>query len=154
MKFQHIVSGFVGCFFLFVALPLEAADDKDAIKYRVRVMKGIGANMGSIGDILKGKVEYKNLIVNYAKAMNESAKTVTTIFKQDTSASSKKNRAKNDIWAKWGDFEKAANDFVAASAGVAEAAESGDMAKIGPAMKKLGGSCGGCHKPFRKKKKK
>ena len=32
---------------------------------------------------------------------------------------------------------------------MAEAADSGEMSAIGPAIKKLGGSCKGCHDNFR-----
>ncbi|MBF0286726.1 MAG: cytochrome c [SAR324 cluster bacterium] len=156
MKIQFKLSCLVlfGVLLFLMPLQVTAADDKAAITYRVRVMKGIGANMHSIGDILKGKVDHKELIVHYAKALNETSKTVTTIFKQDTSKSKKNSRSKNAIWEKWGDFEKESNAFVKASTNMVKAAETGDMANIGPAMKKLGETCGDCHKPFREKKKK
>ena len=93
------------------------------------------------------------MLPNYAKALHESAKTVTTIFKQDTRGTAKKNRAKDEIWTKWGDFEKAAQEFVDASAQLVAATESGDMGKVRAVMKTTGKSCGGCHKPFRAKKK-
>lgn len=139
---------------LFSAFPLEAAEnDKEAITYRNRVMDGIRASMGSMGDILKGKVAYNDLMVNYAKTMHEYSQTVTTIFKQDTRGAEKKNRAKDEIWEKWADFEQKSQEFVDASAAMVAAAESKDMAKMGAAMKNLGQSCGSCHKPFRAKKR-
>ncbi|MBF0278753.1 MAG: cytochrome c [SAR324 cluster bacterium] len=152
MKIQHLISALLVFSLLIIALPLQADEKEDAITYRVRVMKGIGSNMGSIGDILKGKVPHKNIMVNYAKSMNESAQTVATIFKLDTSSSKKNTRAKKEIWAKWDDFEKKSNDLIAASANFVTAAESGDMKKIGAAMKELGGTCGSCHKAYRVKK--
>lgn len=154
MKFQ-LKMVYLNLFcFLLISLPLQAADkNEDVITYRKRVMKGNVANMGSIGDILKGKVSYKGLMVNYAKALNENAKTVAAVFKQDTRGTAKKTAAKDDIWENWGDFEKKANALVEASGAFVTAAQTGDMAKIGPAMKKMGGTCGSCHKAYRKKKK-
>ena len=152
MKFQHIVSGLVVFCFLFIAVPLYAGEkEEDAMTYRNRVMSGIGSSMGSIGDILKGKVPYKDMMVHYAKALNESTQTITTIFKLDTRGTPKKTRAKGEIWEKWSDFEEKANAVVEASGAFAAAAESGDMGKIGAAMKTLGGTCGDCHKAYREK---
>ncbi len=154
MNLQKNIKYFLLILVLFgIASPLQAGSDEDAITYRVRVMKGIGSNMGSIGDVLKGKVDHKQLIVHYAKAMNEASKTVTTIFKQDTRTSAKKTRSKPEIWTKWGEFEDAAKKLEDESAKMIAAAQSGDMAKIGAQMKALGDSCGDCHKPFREKKK-
>lgn len=154
MKIQYKLGYLIIIFIFLISFPLQAADkNEDVITYRKRMMKGVGANMGSLGDILKGKVSYQALMVNYAKAMHESAKTVATIFKQDTRGSAKKTRSKDEIWEKWDEFEKVSQDFVDASAGMVAAAESGDMANMGAAMKKLGRSCSGCHKPFRAKKK-
>lgn len=152
MKIQQKMIYIILFIFLLVSFPLQAADNKDVMTYRNRVMGGIGSNSGSIGDILKGKVEYSNLIVNYAKSLHESAKTVATVFKQDTRGTDKKTRAKDEIWENWADFEKKADALVKASADFVTAAETGDMAKIGAAMKTLGGACGDCHKANRKKK--
>ena len=118
-------------FIFFVSFPLQAADNKDVMTYRNRVMGGIGSNTGSIGDILKGKVEYTDMMVHYAKALHESAQTVSTVFKQDTRGTDKKTRAKDEIWEKWADFEGKANDLVKASGDFVAAAETGDMGKIG-----------------------
>ena len=43
----------------------------------------------------------------------------------------------------------AANALVEAGAQLVAAAESGDMAQIGEAVKSVGAACGDCHKPFR-----
>ena len=51
-----------------------------------------------------------------------------------------------------GDFNKALSAFQAASAKLLEAANSGDKAAVGAALGGVGKACGGCHKPFRKKK--
>ena len=140
-------------FFLFSAFPVAAADNKEAITYRNRVMDGVRASMGSMSDILKGKVPYNDLMLNYAKTMHEYSQTVTTIFKQDTRGTDKKTRAKDEIWENWAEFEQKSQDFVDASAAMVAAAESKDMSQMGAAMKTLGGSCGGCHKPFRTRRK-
>jgi cytochrome c556 len=53
------------------------------------------------------------------------------------------------IWEKPAEFKIVLNKFVVAANEMAEAADSGEMSAIGPAIKKLGGSCKGCHDNFR-----
>lgn len=61
-------------------------------------------------------------------------------------------RALLKIWDNWDDFVKAAATNKAAALAMASAAESGSVEALGAALKVTGGSCGSCHKPFRKPK--
>ena len=126
--------------------------DQDVIKYRQKLMGSIGAHMGSIGDILKKKVNYSpEHIRQHALGINASSKLVVDAFKQE--AATGKTDAQQKIWGDWSEFEKKAQNLQQQSEAMAKVAASGDMRKIGAQMKKLGGSCGGCHKNYRKPKK-
>ena len=149
---RYYIGGLLIFLALLFAFPLQAADDNKAVMtYRNRVMGGIGSNMGSISDILKGKVSYSSMLIHYAKALHEQTKTIATVFKQDTRGTDKRTRAKDEIWDNWTDFEMNANALVEATAQLVAAAESGDMGQIGQAVQAVGGACGDCHKPFRAK---
>lgn len=141
-------------FLSFTLLPLtvHAVDSpEDVITYRKRMMRGNLSHLGAIGDVLKGKVSFKGHIVDHARGLNGISKMILDTFPKGTGEG--KTRAKPEIWEQWSKFEEAVMKFEKASADMVAAAETGDMAKIGGAMKALGGSCGGCHKAFRKKKK-
>ena len=125
------------------------ADEKD-IKYRQAVMKALGGHMGSIGAIAKGEVGHTKHMFGHATAINAIAAMASDIFPKGSGGD--KTRAKDEIWQNMGDFNKALSAFQAASAKLLEAANSGDKAAVGAALGGVGKSCGGCHKPFRKKK--
>ena len=147
---RYYIGGLLIFLALLFAFPLQAEDDNKAVMtYRHRVMDGISANMGNIGDILKGKVSYSNLLVHYARALHEQSQTVTTVYLQDTRGTDKRTRAKDEIWDNFADFEMAANALVEATAELAAAAESGDMEQIGEAVKTVGAACSDCHQSFR-----
>jgi cytochrome c556 len=134
------------------ATPTFADEEMDQaqIKYRQTLMGGVGANMGGIGTILKNQLNLPGHVESHARQIAESSKLVAAAFKANLSAGA--TDAKPEIWADWADFEKAIADLDAAANALADAAASGDGAAIGPAVKGLGKSCGGCHDSFRKPK--
>lgn len=117
------------------------------INYRQSVMKSVGGHMSSMGAILRGRVHSEDLAI-HANAMNELSRVVPNVFPEGSSGG--KSEALPSVWEKPADFQKAMDAFVKAANGIAEAANSGDMGKIGPAMQSLGQACKGCHDNFRK----
>ena len=113
-------------------------------------MKSNGANLGSIGDILKNKLPYAGNIAGHARNINTGAKMIAAAFKKELHRG--KTDAKPEIWQKWSEFEDAAKNLEEQSAKLADVASSGDMAAIGAQLKQMGKACGACHKKFRKKK--
>jgi cytochrome c556 len=120
------------------------------IKYRQSLMEIIGTNMGAIGDIMKNQLDLPGAIANHAGQMAEAAALIGPAFKKDISKGP--TDAKPEIWKDWAKFEKAVADYESAAQGLASAAAGSDPAAVGAAMKTLGKSCSGCHKPFRKPK--
>jgi cytochrome c556 len=117
------------------------------IKYRQTVMSGIGAHIGAIAAVVKGEVPYAGHVAEHARALHAASLMVPDLFPPDSDFGI--TRAKPEIWEKWAEFETAIKAFQDASATLAEAANSGDMAAVGAALGGVGKSCGGCHKPFR-----
>ena len=139
-----------------VLLPasLVSADGHESgeaqIEYRQKLMSAIGANMGAISDILKNRLDMPGGVANHASQMADAAALIAPAFKKQLANGA--TDAKPEIWSDWAKFETAIADYEAAAKALAEAASSGDPSAVGPAMRGLGKSCGGCHKPFRKPK--
>ena len=128
-----------------------AADEPaNVIKYRQKVMSGISAHIGSIAAVLSGEVSYTGHVAAHARAMHDASLMIDDIFPAGSGVG--ETRAKPEIWQNRAKFEAATKAFQAASKELARIAETGDMAAVGAQLNKVGEACGGCHKPFRKKK--
>ena len=126
----------------------HAADP--SVKYRQSVMSIIGTHMGAIGDIMKNQLALPGAIAVHATQMAESAQLIAPAFEKRVVDGP--TDAKPAIWSDAAKFDAAIASYEAAARDLATAASSGDPAAVGPAMRALGKSCGGCHKPFRKPK--
>lgn len=124
--------------------------DTARIEYRQSVMSIIGTNMGAIGDIMKNRLALPGAIANHANQMADAAALVAPAFRKKLTEGA--TDAKPEIWDDWAKFEKAIAKYEAAARDLAAAASSDDASQVGPKMRALGRSCGGCHKPFRKPK--
>ena len=125
-------------------------NDSPDVKYRQTLMSNVGSNMGGIGDILKNGLMLPGHVGVHATLLAESAQLIGPAFKKNVDT--EMTDAKAEIWQDWTKFEAAIADFEKAARDLATAAEGGDSKAIGPAVKALGKSCGGCHKAFRKPK--
>jgi len=139
--------------FALVALTLMSAfaapsyANEDAIKYRKGVMKAVGGTMGSLAAILKGKAPMSHAPA-LTTAMVSLSQVAADVF--PVGSDGFETRAKDNIWTEKEKFSAAVKAFQTAAMNISKA--SGDKAAFGAAFKALGGSCGGCHKPFRKPK--
>ena len=151
-KVKLVISSALVALAIGAALPAVAADSADnAIKYRQTVMKAMAGHMGAIAAIVTGKISAKDDLKAHATAMEAMASVVPHLFPEGSDFG--ETEALPAIWQKPDDFKKAVAAYVTAADMMNKAAMGGDMAATGAALKALGGSCGGCHKSFREKKK-
>ncbi len=130
---------------------VEAADEPaNVIKYRLIVMSAITANIEGIVAVLSGEVSHTGHVAAHARAMHEASLMIDDIFPAGSGVG--ETRAKPEIWQNWAKFEAATQAFQAETKELGRVAETGDMAAVGAQLNKVGEACGGCHKPFRKKK--
>lgn len=115
---------------------------------RVKAMKEMGGHMGAIGKVVKGEMAYSEEVVAHAEALEKASHELLTWFPEG-SMGGEDSRAKPEIWSDWAGFEKAAKDYEMATPKLVAAAKTGDTAQIGAALKDVGKTCGGCHKPYR-----
>lgn len=128
---------------------VHAQEDEQVIVYRQRLMKGHGASMGSIGDIMKYKLPVGTAhVAMHAKALTEYAGMIPEAFEKKSPMGL--TDAKPEVWDDWDDFVMKANTLQEAAGKLATAAESGEMAQVMPALKGVGDACRGCHNVYRK----
>lgn len=121
------------------------------IKYRKAVMKAIGGHMGGIVGIVKKETGNKANLMVHAQGMAALSNITGSIFPEGSDFG--ETGTLPAVWEKPTEFANAVKMFQDAAAGLEQAAQSGDMAKIGPAFGELGKSCKNCHENFREKKK-
>ena len=127
-----------------------AADEpENIIKFRQTVMKGNGAHITNIAAVVKGQVTITANLVADAQAIADGLETFGKLF--PTGTDSGKTNALAKIWEDRAGFDKALSASQAAAQNMIGATASNDIATIGKALGALGKSCGGCHKPYRKK---
>ncbi len=115
--------------------------------HRIAKMKQLGGSMKAIAAVAKGEAAYTPELNEKAAVINAIAKEMLTLFPEGSGG--EKTRSKPEIWMKKAEFEKAAQDFQVAAAGLVKAVSKGEQATIGAALGATGKTCGGCHKPFR-----
>jgi cytochrome c556 len=121
------------------------------IKYRQALMSVIGANMGALGDIMKGQLGLPRNLESHAKQLTLSSHLIESAFEKKVVDGP--TDAKAEIWKDQAKFREAIISFREASMKFEQAvADGNDPVLVGAAMKALGKSCGTCHKPFRKPK--
>ena len=127
--------------------PLALADGQAEYDYRHGVMEAIGGHMTAMVTILRKGVHQDELAI-HARGIAALAEISPGIFPEGSDV--EKSESLPAVWTNRAEFDAKMQEFVEASKGMAVAAESGDMSKVGPAIQALGGSCKGCHDDFRK----
>ena len=133
---------------VFTSALAQAQEDEAFVQYRQKVMMSNGANNGAIGDILKNKLPYPDHILVHAQEIQRMSALIPAAFKKEVTAG--KTDAKPEIWKEWDKFVAAADAMGREAAQLATVAQGGNMEEIGAQVKKLGETCGSCHKPYRK----
>lgn len=133
------------------AAEMNAFFGSPGIKARRALMKSMGKSMKAI----KGAAKSGNGAA-MAKAANDlykkSSKIKKAYAKKDMAG---QTRALPAIWKNKDDFNLKADNLAASAAVLAQIwAKSGNKAQINASIKRIGKSCGACHKAYRAKKKK
>lgn len=139
---------FIGLCLLLPLTGAQAQDDDAHLAYRQKLMQSIGTNKAAIDDIVKNDLPYPQNIAAHARILQESGMLIESAFKKKIVEG--RTDSQPAIWQEWDQYAAAAAKFTQASGALAKAAASGDDNAVKTAMRALGGSCGGCHKTYRK----
>ena len=136
------------------AMADTAKSEKHANKanhVRHAVFTMLGANMGTLGGMAKGKIPFNAKVVERnATRINQLSYMIADFTKTNTSAYKVKTDALPDVWTKREAFEKRINDLTSASAKLVKVSTTGNEAAIKSAIGGVGKTCGGCHDDFKK----
>ena len=150
-KLSNYTANIILIFFA-VGFPISHAADEaaDVIKFRQNVMKGIGAHINNIAAIAKGKITFTGNLITDAEGIVNGLATTDVLFPPGTEGG--KTNALAAIWEDREGFDKALNQSKARAQDLLQVVRNSmEIGEIGKALGALGKSCGGCHKPYRKK---
>lgn len=123
-----------------------AAEDKDAIEYRQRVMRAMDAQTAALGMILSGVIPEDNF-VGHLDLIAMMAAGALSGFEAKVPG----GESSPDVWTKWPDFSQRMKAFAEGTARAAKIArEQGKDAVMGEIASAL--SCKSCHDAYRVKK--
>lgn len=120
----------------------------EAIEYRQGVFKAVKWNFGPMAEMVRGKQEFNaEEFTRRAENVAALSKLPLEAFVAGTYAS--KTAALPIIEKDYKTFSDMMANFEKASAALAVAAKSGDLAQIRPAFGEVGKTCKSCHDKFR-----
>jgi cytochrome c556 len=128
-------------------LPAAAqTDDQDVIDYRKHIMSTLQAQTAALGMIMSGAIP-DDSVVAHMDIIAATAATALKSFEPRVEG----GEAKAEVWARWDDFSRRMNEFVAKTAAMARTArEQGKDEALLQVMDAL--TCKQCHDDYRVRK--
>ena len=111
---------------------------EDLIAYRKAVMSALGAHVGALSMMVRGKVSYEHM-ADQADALASTAAVIGDVFPQGSAQGD--TAALAVIWEQEEDFKAKVATARDASLKLVAAVEQGDRAAIGRAFGAMGGAC-------------
>ncbi|MGE0858800.1 MAG: cytochrome c [Gammaproteobacteria bacterium] len=136
---------------LLLPLVTQAADKPEyAVAYRQGIMNGLAWNIGPLGKMVKGDMEFDaKRFAFLAERAAVLAPMALEAFTADTTAV--KSHAKPEIYKNLDDFKKRMQDLQTGTAELAKVAKSGDEAKMRVTFGDTVKICKGCHDEYQEK---
>jgi len=132
-----------------LAAPLFAAP-ADQIRARIAAYRELGSAFKAVNDGLRGSEVQTVLIGQYARQISNHARSQYALFPAGTGPQPGVNtNAKPEIWTRAAEFRTAQDNFARAANSFLAAANGGNVNAIRSEVRKLGGTCKGCHDTFR-----
>lgn len=124
---------------------------KKATELRQSVFSLLGSNMGPLGGMAKGKINFDaKAIEKHALRINQLSYMLADYNRTDTSSFNVKTDALDKVWKETDLFAEKIKALNESSANLMLIAKTGDESAIKKAIGGVGKSCGGCHDDFKK----
>jgi cytochrome c556 len=130
------------------AAEVDGASPAQVIAARQAAFRLSAGNFGLIKAAAEAGADPKTL-AGPARGLARWAKTIPNVFPAGTQLGVAGSNAKPEIWTNRADFDSRAAAYAAAATALADAAQTGDKAAVLEKWKAVGGTCGGCHTPYR-----
>ena len=130
---------------LFSTIPTHA----DSISNeRVNLFRAMSKNMKIIS-----QVDNVKMALNAAKTLNRIANKLSDSNFWPVNSGGGNTRAKNEIWDNLADFNKKFETLKEATKNLVKVASLGDLKNTQDSFRKIGRTCGSCHRVYRSPKK-
>ncbi len=122
------------------------------VKQRMDMMSDVASSMKTLGQMLKGEVDYNaDTAQSAALKIEKHSKHFLTLFPEGSTQ--EPSEALHAVWENWDDFKQQLEVMANRSNELATIAASSTSAEeIKTQFSNLGKTCGTCHKKFRQKK--
>ncbi|MFQ3249934.1 MAG: cytochrome c556 [Glaciecola sp.] len=135
------------------AFAKEANSQKQAdtaVQFRQAVLQLVRSNMGPLGAMAKGQIEYDAEVMNKnALRIEQLATMMDDYFALDTRKFEVKTEASDKIWEEMEDFSSKSHDMINAAANLQKVATAKDVDNYRKAIGDLGATCKACHDKFK-----
>ncbi len=146
LRHRHVIAALA---IVAVAAPLLAAP-ADAVRARIAGLRELGGAMKGINDALRSSEPQTAMIQQNASKIANSARNMPRWFPANSAPRpGLETWAKPEIWSKPAEFRAAMNAFTTQAAVVQRVSMGTDTDAIKAEVRKLGGTCKGCHDQFR-----
>jgi cytochrome c556 len=130
--------------------PAEDTPEQQAFEFRDGLMHALSWKVGKLRGMAQGDIPVDDAVaVKSARDVAAIAGMLTDGFIPNSIV--KGSAALPEIWMNFPDFQQKAADLQTASTALADAAQANGFAAAKGMVQAVGQSCGGCHRPYRKR---
>jgi cytochrome c556 len=128
----------------------EDTPEANAFRYREGLMTVIAAKMAPIGAMARGEMPVdEQTFVEYTNDLAALSNMVSEGFETEGIASG--SASLPEIWTNMDDFQQKLEEFQQSAEGLAEAANNGGFEAARGLVQGTAGTCGGCHRSYRRR---
>ena len=135
------------------ASPEPAKSQKHAeayTEYRQALFTLLKSNIGPLGGMAKGAIEYDaEVMQTNGMRMEQLATMLSDYLKVDTREFDVETKAKDGLWDNYADVESKIEDLKSATANLQNVAKTGDESAYRNAIGKVGSTCKSCHDDYK-----
>ena len=132
------------------AAPAEDTPEQQAFEFRDGLMHALVWKVGKLRGMAQGDIPVDDAAaVKSARDIAAIAGMIADGFIPNSIV--KSSAALPDIWMNFADFQQKAVDLQMAATALADAAQANGFAAAKGMVQPVGQSCGGCHRPYRKR---
>jgi len=132
------------------AAPAEDTPEQQAFEFRDGLMHALAWKVGKLRGMASGDIPVDDAAaVKNARDVAAIAGMLTDGFIPNSIV--KGSAALPEIWMNFADFQQKATDLQTTATALADAAQANGFAMAKGMVQPVGQSCGGCHRPYRKR---
>ena len=154
---KFVVASLVGATMMTLSAPAAFAEvatsekhAKTAVEFRQALLQLVRSNVGVLGAMAKGKVEYDtDVMLTNGQRLEQLSLMMDDYFATDTRNFDVETAALDKIWTQQDDFASKVDAMTEAAQTLQVAAKSGDKGQYKDAIGGIFKTCKGCHDSYK-----